>query len=225
MSESYPGHPAQLSGGHRTRAGPPGLTPPRRRQPRQQPRQQPRRRGRGGPGVHVTTAVPPRRPSPLLPRPRPTRAARLRRSRARLLRRDGRWTTGFPAKPPARPPPQSSEASRALRGGRRLPSSPTRRSRGDPASPRPRPRTRREASDTPAGARPPLPARAGSRPRPLPHRGHLQAPESCPALGAGDRRWRLSKGGGIAHAQKPRAPHSGTTLPRSLDSNSISDDI
>lgn len=84
-----------------------------------------------------------------------------------------------------------------------------------PASPCPRPSTRTEASDTPAGARPQLPDRAGSRPRPPRRRADWRRLSPLPA-GERDGEWRLLRGGGIAHARNTPAPHAGTARPGRL---------
>lgn len=69
-----------------------------------------------------------------------------------------------------------------------------------------------------------------SRPAPVPGPALCRTADTCSLRSPippwdRNKRWRLSKGGGIAHVQKPPEPHSGTTLPRSLDSNSVLDDI
>lgn len=182
---------------------------------------QPRQCGRGGPRVHVTKAVP-RRPSPFLPRPRPAPGAGLRRSRARKV--DNGQPPQSPLPDPLPSPRRPFGRSEGGGGGFQVLRLRAAAQTRLPPAPPPRPRTGKAASDTPAGARPQLPARAGSRPRPLPRRADLEALESSPALGR-ETKWRVSKGGGLAHAQKAPAPHSGTTLPRSLRSISILDDV
>lgn len=81
-----------------------------------------------------------------------------------------------------------------------------------PGFPPTRPSARSEASDTPAGARPPLLARAASRPAlcGAERTWRLLSPLPPGALGG---QWRLLNGGGIAHARKASAPHSGIALP------------
>ena len=81
-----------------------------------------------------------------------------------------------------------------------------------PGFPPTRPSARSEASDTPAGARPSLLARAASRPAlcGAERTWRLLSPRPPGALGG---QWRPLNGGGIAHARKASAPHSGIALP------------
>ncbi|XP_040098055.1 ral guanine nucleotide dissociation stimulator-like [Oryx dammah] len=173
----------------------------------QQPAPPTRRRGRDALGIHVTIGL---SRAPQACSSHPFHAAR----ETRLLGKNGAADNRPSARPLAWPPPQaSSKGSPARRAGRpsaaRFPDSAQPRKPGFPPT---RPSARSEASDTPAGARPSLLARAGSRPALCGAERTWRLLSALPP-GALGGQWRLLNGGGIAHARKASAPHSGIALP------------
>lgn len=175
----------------------PRLTPPRRRQPRQQPRQ----RGRGGPGVHVTTAVPPAS-LPAAPAAQANSGSPAPQVESQASGEGRQVDNGLPRQAPCpAPSPVLGGQPGAQRGAAPSKFSDSSQPRRPGFPPPPASHPQRGLRHTCRGsATAPGPRRFQAPPSAAPRRPAGPGVLSRP--GAGDRRWRLSKG----ELRMPKSP-------------------